>query len=287
MITKFKIFEFIQITENPSFKKWFRNSKVVDENGQPLVLYHGTNADFSEFIYSKFGNNTDAPLSALGFYFTAEHELASKFTKGKNWMKGGKYKKNANLIAVYLSLQNPKYMTAHEWLHMSGRSILSIKELREDLISQGYDGIIIEPLKYDFTGELKTPQYVAFFSNLVKSAIGNNGDFDLNNFNINEEFSDDDNWYTLFVEMDDPSSYNKIINYYKLSKKLNIETHFYEFEEDDIEYVVINVHLTKDIYDDYYNQYGDFSDGGNLKNGGDYEIKDIEYWLKAKKYNIL
>ena len=191
MITKFKIFEYIQITENPSFKKWFRNSKVVDKNGHPLVLYHGTNADFSEFVYSKFGNNTGAPLSALGFYFTAEHELASKFTKGKNWMKNsGKYKNTANLIAAYLSLQNPKYMTADEWLQMSGRSILRIKELREDLINQGYDGIIIAPQEYDFTGELKTPQYVAFFSNLVKSAIGNNGDFDLNNFNINEKFSD-------------------------------------------------------------------------------------------------
>ena len=28
-------------TESPYFKKWFGNSKVVDENGKPLVVYHG------------------------------------------------------------------------------------------------------------------------------------------------------------------------------------------------------------------------------------------------------
>lgn len=29
-------------TYSKSFKKWFGESKVVDENGEPLVVYHGT-----------------------------------------------------------------------------------------------------------------------------------------------------------------------------------------------------------------------------------------------------
>ena len=40
-----------------AFKEWFGDwendpknaSKVVDENGEPLVVYHGTNAEFNEF----------------------------------------------------------------------------------------------------------------------------------------------------------------------------------------------------------------------------------------------
>lgn len=32
-----------------NFKEWFGDSKVVDENGEPLVVYHGTGADFNEF----------------------------------------------------------------------------------------------------------------------------------------------------------------------------------------------------------------------------------------------
>jgi len=30
-------------TETPEFKRWFGNSKLVDKDGKPLMLYHGTN----------------------------------------------------------------------------------------------------------------------------------------------------------------------------------------------------------------------------------------------------
>ena len=32
-------------TETLQFKNWFKNSKVVDQDGKPLVVYHGTNWD--------------------------------------------------------------------------------------------------------------------------------------------------------------------------------------------------------------------------------------------------
>lgn len=35
--------------ETPAFQRWFGDSKVVDENGDPLVVYHGTNAEFKDF----------------------------------------------------------------------------------------------------------------------------------------------------------------------------------------------------------------------------------------------
>ena len=46
-----------ELVRTPEFKNWFGNwendpanaSKVVDENGEPLVLYHGTNSEFTEF----------------------------------------------------------------------------------------------------------------------------------------------------------------------------------------------------------------------------------------------
>ena len=45
------------ITESQQFKRWFgdwqsnpkRASKVVDKEGKPLVVYHGTNAEFYVF----------------------------------------------------------------------------------------------------------------------------------------------------------------------------------------------------------------------------------------------
>ncbi len=42
-------------TETFQFKRWFGDSKVVDENGEPLIVYHGTNADFNIFDTEKFG----------------------------------------------------------------------------------------------------------------------------------------------------------------------------------------------------------------------------------------
>ena len=29
-------------TQTPTFKGWFGASKVVDENGEPVIVYHGT-----------------------------------------------------------------------------------------------------------------------------------------------------------------------------------------------------------------------------------------------------
>jgi len=46
-----------KLVRTPDFKKWFGDwendtenaSKVVDENGEPLVVYHGTNSKFNVF----------------------------------------------------------------------------------------------------------------------------------------------------------------------------------------------------------------------------------------------
>lgn len=42
-----------KLTETPAFKKWFGDSKIVDENGEPLRAVHYTNADFDTFDHDK------------------------------------------------------------------------------------------------------------------------------------------------------------------------------------------------------------------------------------------
>ena len=37
---------FETIPTHPRFREWFDESKVVDENGQPLRVFHGTNKVF-------------------------------------------------------------------------------------------------------------------------------------------------------------------------------------------------------------------------------------------------
>ena len=62
-------------TETAAFKKWFGDSKVVDEDGKPLVVYHGSGSQFTVFDGGKLGN-TGAESAKGGFYFTDNKSLA-------------------------------------------------------------------------------------------------------------------------------------------------------------------------------------------------------------------
>src|SRR5690606_31590698 len=42
-------------TETPAFKSWFADSKVVDADGKPVIVRHGTYAEFYEFRPSETG----------------------------------------------------------------------------------------------------------------------------------------------------------------------------------------------------------------------------------------
>ena len=63
-------------TESPEFKKWFGSSKVVDKQGKPLVMYHGTKADFTEFK-SRFPDDDNL------IFFTRNPEFASKWAQDR------------------------------------------------------------------------------------------------------------------------------------------------------------------------------------------------------------
>lgn len=66
-----------------AFKAWFGDwendpasaSKVVDENGEPMVMYHGTGREFYTF-----GNTDSANELGAGFYFTDNRRLAEAYT---------------------------------------------------------------------------------------------------------------------------------------------------------------------------------------------------------------
>jgi hypothetical protein len=88
-------------TESPYFKKWFGDSKVVDEQGKPLVVYHGTGADIEAFDPDRTGKGNDQLGS--GFYFTSDEDTA----KGYAGEKG-------NLTPSYLSIQKPIVLGAEQ-----------------------------------------------------------------------------------------------------------------------------------------------------------------------------
>jgi len=82
--------------KTPEFKKWFGKSKVVDEKGEPLVVYHGTGAaeDFDAF---------DMDEVELGAHFTAAPHVASAVAGTEPEYKEGP----PRVIPAILNLENP------------------------------------------------------------------------------------------------------------------------------------------------------------------------------------
>lgn len=175
-----------QVTSS-SFKKWFDNSKVVDANGNPLVVYHGTSADFSEFDSGKIGSRH--PFSKEGFYATSSQEMASiyadsitnsatKFNPNSKFSKP--VRNGANVMPLYVSLQNPLIVTTDS---LSAEETLDRDngQLVIDARKAGHDGVIVKRERGD---EYDNVAVVAFKPEQVKSAIGNNGQFSATNPNI-------------------------------------------------------------------------------------------------------
>lgn len=137
-------------TETRQFKRWFKDSKVVDEDGKPLIVYHGSDADFNAFDMTKGRANMDIQ----GAFFSPWDDDAAGY--------GG------NVRAFYLSIKNPADEgTAYKALNrFKGQNEAGVKA-REYLESLGYDGV-------NNGGE----EYIAFHPEQIKSATDNVGLFD-------------------------------------------------------------------------------------------------------------
>lgn len=152
-----------------NFWRWFGDSKVVDDDGLPVVLYHGTSkdVDFSAFKMKDRGIwFADSPKEASS-YATDNESMGSSI----NYSTGKREAKNvaSRVIPAYLSIKNPKTLTQEESdkLRLSANYAKAQAEMFRKAVSDGYDGI-------DMGGgiwvALKSPAQ-------IKSSIGNKGLF--------------------------------------------------------------------------------------------------------------
>lgn len=147
---------------NNHFYKWFSDSKVVDSNNQPMIMYHKSRCKelFTEFRLENVDKN---PYNVdYGIFFVNAH-----------------YSHNISYIGdgleyfVYLKMSNPFYIYDNNGspYDMNGQTLIFIdvsKPYCEDLKAKGYDGIIIKSNHYD--------QYVVFEPSQIKS-VDNNGTY--------------------------------------------------------------------------------------------------------------
>lgn len=91
--------EQLNLINSPAFKKWFDGSKIVDSNGFPLQLYHGTNKEFFEFKKGEYG----AHGQHYGSFFTDDYKQAKLYAEQFRKEEG----MDPRIIPVFLSLKNP------------------------------------------------------------------------------------------------------------------------------------------------------------------------------------
>lgn len=173
-----------------NFYKWFGDSKVVDEQGRPLVVYHGTNAEFSVFDKSK---QKDSSYYGKGFYFTNWSDVS---TYGKIKMplhlniknpliiKEGdvsSLKAVEDVIGVHPDMPDEQKEWDFEgWAKYTLGYRSDIEgNIESVLSSKGYDGVVI----LDTENDGQRNKYIAFNPNQIKS-VENRGSFSPESDNI-------------------------------------------------------------------------------------------------------
>ena len=158
-------------TESKYFKKWFGNSKVVDEYGEPLVVYHGTTVSNIEiFEPNRASTDFDYPEA---IYFSDSLNIAKTY--------GDTYHKNP--MQVYLKMENPLELDAQGQTYNDFYDELK-RELKYAVTNN--DGVIVRNIRDDWAqndgGEIATT-YIVFNPEQIKS-VNNYGTFDIENPNI-------------------------------------------------------------------------------------------------------
>ncbi|MFW2013744.1 PLxRFG domain-containing protein [Acinetobacter bereziniae] len=136
----------------PEFKKWFgdwendaqNSSQVLDENGEPKVVYHGTNAEFNEF---KKGHG----LLGEGIYLTDSFDTADMYANNRG--------KNGFVLPLFVNIRSA----------LNTKGNVSRDQVVQATKSGKYQGIVHQFDNQEFI--------VALEPNQVKMAEGNTGTF--------------------------------------------------------------------------------------------------------------
>lgn len=208
--------------ETPEFKRWFGKSKVVDADGKPLAVYHGTIGDIENFDQEKSASATGSNSAKLGFFFTDSPRVAGSYAEhaavnapihtllrdAEEAEKRGDWDtydakiaemerldssfgdpqnrlRGQNIVPVYVSIRNPLVIDA------KGETFAASETHITDAIKRakasGHDGVIIRNLD-DAAGltNVVADHYVAFKPSQIKS-VHNRGTFDPNSAKIFEQ----------------------------------------------------------------------------------------------------
>jgi len=168
-----------------NFWRWFGNSKIVDDNDAPLVVYHGTSDSIDEFIVGH-PNRKDSGWIGDGIYASSDPTLAGIYSKIKPPGKAA-----PNVMPLYMHIENPYYATLADKQRLMMISqkdpqagIDASQKFTQELIAKGHDGVILKYDPKDVGAANASMEIVAFDPKQIKSASGNSGAFSSDTANI-------------------------------------------------------------------------------------------------------
>ena len=173
-----------------AFKEWFGDwendpdnaSKVVDENGEPLVVYHGSTRQFNTFKTDKIGSMSG---DKSGFYFTNKRQIAKDYYSKETGTFLGNLKLflhisneyKSSVYDTFLNSRNPYVVTLSNDSEYWNR-----EQIINDAKEKGYDSVLFKDVIDGPT--VRQDVRIVFNSNQIKSATDNIGTFDANNPDI-------------------------------------------------------------------------------------------------------
>ena len=201
-----------------AFWRWFGDSKVVDDQGRPLVVYHGTDQSFDSFAGDKLGAATGAKSAGQGFFFVDRADVAESYANyaaldapvRREMAKSEKHEERGDWDAYDAAIQRaeeleseigndrnrgqnvlPLYLKITDAAEMDagGELFTSMQEEINAFIKKAKrakkNGVIIRRLDDDprFSDRVGD-HFITFAPGQIKSATGNDGTFDANDPSI-------------------------------------------------------------------------------------------------------
>lgn len=273
--------------QTKEFKKWFGNSKVVNADGTPKVMYHGTpNGNFDTF---KKGAN----------YFTENEQYADRYQNpSASSISTGKLVDNPTTHAVYIKMEKPfdtrdskaREIFEDEFLNQDGGYDEEGEETEHSWVSNGtelnentglpdwtdaedlyhfikdkgydYDGIIVDEGADGGYGSAVVNRgvaYLTFEPNQVKN-VKNSGEFDINNPNM---YKQSVNGMTEIM-----SDGERIISIFKTADRSTFLHEMGHVFFDDIQKLASMDNAPKQLLDDWnaLKEWSGWVDGENVDN---------------------
>lgn len=156
------------IVRTKNFINWFGDwindpenaSKVVDENGEPMVVYHGTGYEGNVFTSG---------------FFASDEQFATDYGFAGNGF-------NSRVVSAFIKMANPRVVDAdyanYDEIKVGGQTLSADDLVRETKKDRVYDGLIIKNVDERSTDGFNwTDDIIPFAPSQIKSATDNTGEF--------------------------------------------------------------------------------------------------------------